>query len=111
MSSRDFVLNEICNEEPDGTVIVCASSDHCDYQLPPKQGIVRAETPISGMWFKPNPKDPANKTLAYMINEVDPKAALPDFAMRQVMKDQGYQIERLRRVVPKWKKLFPGDKP
>ena len=58
--------------------------------------------------FRPNPQDP-NKSIAYICNEVDLKAGIPDFAMRQVFKDQGYQIERLRRVVPKWKKLYPGD--
>jgi len=29
--------------------------------------------------------------------------------MRMVLKDQGYQIVKLRSVLPKWKKLFPGD--
>ena len=96
------------NEEPDGTLIVCGSTDHCDYKMPEKPGVIRADTPISGMMFKPNPQDP-NKTIAYICNEVDIKGVVPDFAMRQVLKDQGYQIERLRRVVPKWKKLFPGD--
>jgi hypothetical protein len=46
-----------------------------------------------------------------MMVEVDLKAGIPDFAMRQALKDQGYQIYKLRAVIPKWKKLFPGDKP
>ena len=69
------------NEEPDGTIIVCGSTDHVDFKMPEKSGTVRAETPLSGMLFKPNPQDP-KKTIVYICNEIDLKAGIPEFAMR-----------------------------
>ena len=45
------------------------------------------------------------------MTEFDPKGGIPDFAIQTVMKNQGLQVDLLRKVVPKWKKIFPGDKP
>lgn len=47
----------------------------------------------------------------YVINELDLKTSLPGYLIRQAYKDQGMQIERLRAVLPKWKKIFPNDWP
>lgn len=44
-----------------------------------------------------------------VINELDLKTSLPGYLIRSAYKDQGLQIERLRSVLPKWKKLFPND--
>lgn len=41
--------------------------------------------------------------------EIDMKGAIPEFAMKTALKDQGYQIHRIRSVLPKWKAKFPGD--
>lgn len=39
------------------------------------------------------------------------KTSLPGFLKRQAYKDYGMQVERIRHVLPKWKKMFPGDTP
>lgn len=108
--ARDFVLNYLCNVEEDGTLITTVSSQGCQYKMDEVNGVCRGDTPISGIILIPNKDDP-NKTYAYVINEVDLKISLPGFLMRQVFKDQGLQIERIRHVLPKWKKMFPGPTP
>ena len=109
-SARDFVLNLIYNIESDGTVLWCASSHNCAHSKPPHHGTTRGDMPISGLILKPVKGEP-NKTYCYIINEVDLKTTLPGFLLRTVYKDQGMQIERIRHVLPKWKKLFPGNRP
>ncbi len=43
------------------------------------------------------------------VNELDLKGSIPEFVLRTTFKDQGYIIERLRRVLPKWKAKYPDD--
>lgn len=45
------------------------------------------------------------------MQEADVKAPVPAYLMRSAFKDQGMQIERIRKVLPKWKEMFPNDKP
>mmetsp|Transcript_10021 Transcript_10021/g.16838 ORF Transcript_10021/g.16838 Transcript_10021/m.16838 type:complete len:212 (-) Transcript_10021:38-673(-) len=110
VASRDFVINIIYNVERDGTVIICGSSDFYKGSYPEKPNTVRGLSPISGYILEPLEGDPS-KTQVTIVNELDLKGSIPDFALRQAFKDQGYQIEKLRKVLPKWKKLFPGDQP
>jgi hypothetical protein len=98
------------NEEADGTIYFVTSSDNVDYDVPETPGVIRAYTAISGVMLKPDPSD-ANKCIMYTCVEIDLKGGIPEFAMRQALKDQGYQIDKIRKVLPKWKKLFPGDTP
>lgn len=109
-SARDFVMNYLVNVEEDGTFILVCSSQGVNHHVDPVHGITRADCPISGIMLVPNKDDP-NKTYAYVVNEVDLKTSLPGFLIRQAFKDQGLQIERIRHVLPKWKKLFPGERP
>ena len=46
-----------------------------------------------------------------IVNEVDLKTSLPGYILRSAFRDQGMQIERLRKVLPKWKELYPGERP
>jgi len=46
-----------------------------------------------------------------IVNEIDLKGAIPDWVLRAAFKDQGYVIDRMRKTMPKWKALFPGDRP
>lgn len=89
ISSRDFVINYLMNEEEDGTLYFVTSSDNVDYDLPEQSGIVRAYTAISGVLLKPDPSNP-NRCMMYTCVEIDLKGGIPEFAMRQVLKDQGY---------------------
>jgi hydrogenase maturation factor len=52
-----------------------------------------------------------SKTHVIIVNEVDLKGHVPEWAMRTVMKDQGYQIDKLRKIIPRWKEQFPGERP
>jgi hypothetical protein len=110
VSARDFVVDTIQNYEQDGTLIICGSSTNCKADFPPVSGVVRGETPISGHLMQPINGD-RSKTWVTIINEVDQKGHIPEWAMRTVMKDQGYQIDKLRKVVPKWKEQHPNDRP
>lgn len=108
VKSREFIINYLINEESDGTVVFVSSSDNCDYDkhFPEIPGVIRAYTALTGALFIP---DGPNRCLMKLCVEIDLKAGMPDFAMRQVLKDQGYQIDKLRKVVPQLKHKFPGD--
>lgn len=109
-SARDFVMNYMCNIEPDGTLYVVCSSYNCDFNYPEQDGAVRGDIAIGGILLEPKRDDPS-KTFAYVMQEMDLKSNLPSYILRSGFKDQGMQIERIRKVLPKWKKLFPHDKP
>ena len=109
VASRDFAMNMIFNREKDGTVIICASTDNFKGDCPPMANTVRAESPLSGFILGADPSNP-NRTLVTCINELDFKGSIPEFALRQAFKDQGMQIAKLRSVLPRWKKMFPGEK-
>ena len=47
---------------------------------------IRGSTPISGVIITPNAKD-ANKSVMTIINEADLKTGVPDFIIRQALKD------------------------
>lgn len=57
--------------------------------------------------FEDNP----NKCTMTIINELDMKGSIPEFAMKIAAKEKGMEIDRLRKVFPEWKKVFPGDTP
>jgi hypothetical protein len=86
----------------------CASSVGCDYEIPEEKAVVRATSPIAGVILRPDENDP-NKTNMTIISEADLKVGVPDFIVRQALKDQGYQIERLRKVLALWKEKYPGE--
>lgn len=106
VASRDFVANVIFNREEDGTCYHVASSSNCKFVVDVPKGTVRAETPVGGCLFKVDPNDP-NKTMMTLVNEVDLKGSIPDFVLKVAFKDQGYVIDRLRKTIPKFKKVFP----
>jgi hypothetical protein len=87
-----------------------ATSHGCTYDYPEKKGIVRAELHLGGQVLKPDPANP-NKTIMYAMNELDIKGRVPEWAIRTAFKDQGYMIDRIRKCLPKWKKMHPGDRP
>jgi hypothetical protein len=45
-----------------------------------------------------------NKTRANFLIEIDLKGNIPGFVTKQAMKDQGYQIVKMRQVVEKFLK-------
>ena len=71
------------NIESDGSVVVCASTDNCPLKVPEKNGIIRGVAHITGFVISPKPGDPS-KSVCTMINEVDMRGSLPEFASRLV---------------------------
>ena len=49
VASRDFVVNMLHIREQDGTVIILGSSTGCKFDYPPEKGVIRGESPLSGM--------------------------------------------------------------
>ena len=86
MSPRDFITNYLLNEEADGTIVLCLSSENCHYDYPPVKGVVRGFTALSGFVIKPDPKDPNKCTMSQLV-EVDLKGFIPGYAMTMVLKD------------------------
>jgi len=44
-----------------------------------------------------------------IINELDLKGSLPEYAVKIAGKEKGMEVDRVRNVYPIWKKLFPDD--
>lgn len=108
-AARDFVTNVISNREADGTVYTIASSTNCAYEVPVGEGVIRADTPVSGKLMRVDPNNP-DKTYMTIVNEVDLRGNVPAFALRTAFKDQGFIISRLRKTLPRWKEMFPASK-
>ena len=85
MSPRDFVVNYLCNEEEDGTIIYVATSLNCQYKIPEKPNVVRADSILVGLILKPNPTDP-NKTIFMKSAELDLKG-IPEWVLKGPMRD------------------------
>jgi hypothetical protein len=67
-------------------LITCSSSANTKANVPEMAGVVRAESPISGYLMQPINGD-RSRTMVTVINEVDMKGHIPEWAMRTVMKD------------------------
>ena len=109
IEARDFKLNYLMNEEPDGTILWCAQSSENENEMMISQigEMVRGHAALIGCVIKPVSP---SKCLVTMVQEVDLKGAIPAYAQRAMFKDHGYQIYKLREVLKQWKTLFPGDK-
>lgn len=59
----------------------CASSSNVKVVVPEKDSVIRGECPLAGFLLKPDPQD-KNKTIITIVNEVDLKSSIPDFALR-----------------------------
>ena len=66
ISAREFVVCYMVNEEPDGTLLICTTSENCPVDIPQMPGIVRGHTALTGYTFKPDPSDPENKCIMSM---------------------------------------------
>ena len=110
VSARDFIVHALYYKEADGTMYITSSSDNVTTQVEHIDGAVRGEQPLGGFHLKVYPDDP-NKTYCVIIKEVNLNGYVPNWVLKQAFKDQGYIIDRLRKTMPKWKTLFPGDRP
>lgn len=102
VDSREFLMDCMVFEQPDGTCIHLTSSNKDLYSKRPlSKNSVRAETPISGWILTPDKRNP-NKTWATLIMELNFGGYIPDFAVRGVFKECGYTIANLRKAMPKF---------
>lgn len=85
VSSRDFVVNYLCNVLEDGSIIDACTTDSVEVIIAEKPSTIRASTPITGLILRPDPED-AGKTLVFTTTELDPKG-LPDWAIKSALKD------------------------
>ena len=86
VAGRDFVSNVLFNREEDGTVYFVNNTTSCKFHIDILKGVVRGEAPVGGVLFKVNANDP-NKTFMTLVNEVDPKGNIPEFALKIAFKD------------------------
>jgi peptidyl-tRNA hydrolase len=95
---RDFVLVLHANQTPDGVIYAIVQDAGRNDLRPETKGIVRGYLPMGAWKLSPLPED-KNKTLCEYIAEIDLKGNMPAFIMKTAIKDQGYQICKLRKAV------------
>ena len=100
VAGRDFVMDQLMNQESDGTIIhVTSSNEDLNEKFPVPKGVVRGCSPIGGYIITPDVNDP-NKSYVKFLLELDFGGHIPDFAGRTAFRDQGYLIDKLRKVIP-----------
>ena len=107
VSARDFVVNYLCNEEEDGTIMYVATSLNCQYKIPEKSNVVRADSIIVGLILKPHPQNP-NKTIFEKVAELDLKG-IPEWVLKGPMRDMGLECDNIRKMYKVWKDRYPTD--
>ncbi len=93
---RDFVLILHFNKTPSGVLYALAMHADRDELIPESKGIVRGILYMGGWRLEPLDE---NRTKCEYIAEIDIKLNIPGFIMKQVIKDQGYQVVKLRKAV------------
>ena len=53
--------------------------------------------------------DDPNKCQMTIINELNLKGSLPEYAVKIAGKEKGMEVDRLRTVYSIWKKQFPDE--
>jgi hypothetical protein len=90
VSSRDFLLDVLTFEEPDGTILlIISTNEELGASHPLKKGIVRAKAPIGGWILIPDKTNP-NRTNCSLFLEVDFGGYMPDIAVNTAFRQQGY---------------------
>ena len=106
VSGRDFIMDVLTFQEPDGTILlIISSNEEQTLSYPQKKGVVRANAPIGGWVLIPDKDDP-NKTHCSLSVEIDMVGYFPDIAINTAFRQQGYQINELRKTIPKYLEKF-----
>ena len=105
IASREFIFDFLTNQEPDGTIFIVTSTNEDLYdKVPRKDGVIRAYCPVGGWIITPDKNDP-NKSHVKLIIELDFGGNIPDIAVKTAFREQGYQIEKLKNFLPRFKSL------
>lgn len=105
VSSRDFIVNYLCNEEEDGTITDVQTSNDLFHEHPEQPNTVRCHVYINGLELKPIGD---NNTSLFIATESDIKG-IPDWVLKQALKDQVTAINNIRKLLPQWKKENPNE--
>lgn len=105
VSSRDFVINMLCNMEEDGTIIDIQTSENLYHEYPEQPSTVRCHDYLNGFQLKPIG---TTKTEFFLASETDIKG-IPDWVIKQALKDQVTVINLISKYLPEWKKEFPNQ--
>lgn len=74
-------------------------------EVPEQPNAVRCFVHINGLILKP--KGP-NQCEYFVVSEVEIKG-IPDWVIKQALKDQVVAVNGIRKYLPQWKKEFPMD--
>ena len=85
--------------------MVISTNEELGATHPMKKGIVRANAPIGG-WILIPDKNVPNKTHCSLFLEVDFGGYMPDIAVNTAFRQQGYQINLLKKTLPKFLEKF-----
>lgn len=80
-------------------MVVFSDQELCNSAKAPVNGVVRGECVIGGWYLEP--VDNGRRTKATYLLEVDLKG-IPQWALKQANKEQGYQVQTLRTIVKKY---------
>ena len=106
VAGRDFVLDFLTFQRPDGVIFVVISSNHDLYdEFPVKSGVVRAEAPVGGWIVTPDPENP-NRCFCQLMLELDFGGVLPGYAVKCAFRSQGYQLNKMKKAIPKMYKHY-----
>jgi hypothetical protein len=105
VGARDFVLILHFNLTPEGVIYALVMESGRGDLWPESKNIVRGLMPIGGWKLTPVPGEP-NKTKCDYLAELHLKGSIPGFIMKAGIKDQGYQICKLRKAVECYLKDF-----
>ena len=110
ISGRDFIFDYIVNEEQDGTIIITTSSNlDLNDSIPVPKGIVRGNSPIGGYIIKPKNEDRTESHVKLLL-ELNFGGNIPDFAVKTAFRDQGYILDKLRKIMPEYYKKYDLNK-
>ena len=106
VASRDFVLDFLTFQRPDGVTFIVISSNHDLYEeFPAPKGVMRAEAPVGGWIVKPDPENP-NRCFCQLMIELDFGGILPGIVVKTAFRNQGYQLHKLKKAIPKMYKHY-----
>lgn len=102
VAEREFILDFFTfQDEKDDTIFIIISSNDELEGPPKKKGVVSANAPIGGWVIVPDKENP-NRTFCTLMIELDFGGYMPEIAVKTAFRDQGYQINLLKKTMPKF---------
>ncbi len=111
VGARDFVVIIHFNKTPEGVIYALVLDANRNDLVPETKGTVRGYLPIAGWRLEPLPPQPGvpHRTKVDYLAEIDIRGNIPAFIMKVAIKDQGYQIVKLRKAIDNFLKEHKGE--